>query len=126
MQSKNSCDVVQCRGTTKTAAKKKVRGSNTLSGELSELSQVLERATAGEEQPSIRHKMCLDLYFRVFYSSDTDNEFSTRQGLNSLLSLARMRIDKRGLWQKIAHSRGSLDGFCRGSQWVWACLMQRE
>lgn len=63
-------------------------------GELAKLFQVLNRDTEDTEQASIRNKMYSDLYFRVFYSSDTDNKFSARQGLNTLLSLAGINMDE--------------------------------
>lgn len=97
MQSKDSCHVVQRRGTAKRAGKQQVRGSNPLSWE-----SCLKRATEGEGQSRIRSRTYSDLYLRVFYSSDTDNKFSTRWGLTSLLSWARMKINKWGLKQKIA------------------------
>lgn len=71
-------------------------------GELAKLFQVLNRDTEGVEQPSIRNKMYLDLCFRVFYSSDTDNKFSARQDLNSLLSSTGMNMDEGGLQKKVA------------------------
>lgn len=68
------------------AGRQQVRDLTRLPGELPEQPRVLRRGTARRREQDV-----CGPYLGAFPTSDVSSKFSTRQGLNSLLSLARMK-----------------------------------